>query len=283
MRLRSCFPAVTSVCVLVLAAGAFAQLVPDSCGSSAAIPDAPTAAMAGQGEQQSAPSDSNQQSAVSTQSTQTAAQAREEAPPPQTKRILWLIPNFRAVSTDEKLPPQTVKEKFMTATNDSFDYSSIFIPLALAGYGMAVDSYPEFGDGADAFGRYLWHAAVDQTVENYMVEFVVPVIARQDTRYYTLGRGGFFRRTGYSLSRVLITRSDSGREVFNVSEVAGAAAAAGISTTYYPTRERSVGTFATEWGVNVGIDAVSFVAKEFWPEINRKLFEKKSSVDPEMR
>jgi hypothetical protein len=109
------------------------------------------------------------------------------------------------------------------------------------------------------------------------------VIARQDTRYYTLGTGGFFKRTGYSLSRVVITRSDSGREVFNVSEVGGAAAAAGISTTYYPARERSVGNFATEWSVNVGIDAASFVAKEFWPEINKKLFERKSTVDPEMR
>jgi hypothetical protein len=280
MRLRSCFPAVTSLCVLGLAVGAFAQRAPDAGGSVAAgIPDAP---MPAQEEQQSAASDSNQHSQASQQTSETPAQSQEDRPP-QTKRILGVIPNFRAVSTDEKLPPQTVKEKFMTATSDSFDYSSIFIPLALAGYGLGVNSYPEFGDGADAFGRYLWHAAVDQTVENYMVEFVVPVIARQDTRYYTLGRGGFFKRTGYSLSRVLVTRSDSGREVFNVSEVGGAAAAAGISTTYYPTRERSVGNFATEWSVNVGIDAASFVAKEFWPEINKKLFERKSAVDPAMR
>ena len=46
----------------------------------------------------------------------------------QTKRILYIIPNFRAVSADQHLPPQTVKEKFMTATLDSVDYSSfIFV------------------------------------------------------------------------------------------------------------------------------------------------------------
>ena len=39
----------------------------------------------------------------------------------QTKRILGIIPNFRAVSTDQHLPPQSVKEKFVTATEDSFD------------------------------------------------------------------------------------------------------------------------------------------------------------------
>ena len=42
----------------------------------------------------------------------------------QTKRILGVIPNFRAVSVDTHLPPQTPKEKFVGFTNDSFDYST---------------------------------------------------------------------------------------------------------------------------------------------------------------
>lgn len=86
--------------------------------------------------------------------------------PQQTKRILGIIPNFRSVSTDEILPPMTVQEKFMTATNDSFDYSSIFIPVALAGYGLGTNATPELGQGAAGYGRYLWRSAVDQTSEN---------------------------------------------------------------------------------------------------------------------
>src|ERR1700689_5529453 len=42
----------------------------------------------------------------------------------QTKRILWIMPNFRAVSTGTRLPKQSVKEKFKTAALDSFNYSS---------------------------------------------------------------------------------------------------------------------------------------------------------------
>ena len=82
---------------------------------------------------------------------------------PQTKRIMGLIPNFRSVSTDEKLPPMTVKEKFLTATDDSFDYSSVFIPAMLAGVSMARKATPEFGQGAVGYGRYFWHSALDQT------------------------------------------------------------------------------------------------------------------------
>ena len=196
--------------------------------------------------------------------------ANERAP--QTRRILGIIPNFRAISTDEKLPPQTAKDKFVTASEDSFDYSSIFIPLLIAGYSLGTNATPEFGHGGVGFGRYLWHAAVDQTSENYMVEFVVPVVTHEDTRYYTLGRGKFLKRAGYAVSRAVVTRSDSGKEVFNFSEVVGAGASAGLSSLYYPTRQRSFGNTGQEWGLDVGIDAASFLAKEFWPDINHWLF-----------
>jgi hypothetical protein len=248
------------------------------------IPDAPqpTATI----ESSSAPTalDSPQQMSSSGQpQTQSTRQVQASDRAPQTKRILGIIPNFRSVSTDEKLPPQSVKEKFMDATNDSFDYSSVFVPALLAGYSLGTNADPEFGHGAVGYGRYFWHAAVDQTSENYMVEFIMPVITREDTRYYTLGRGGFFKRTGYALSRAVITRTDAGNESFNFSEVIGAGASSGISSLYYPSRERSLGNTGTEWGLDIAIDAASFVAKEFWPDINRKLFHGSGTISGTQR
>lgn len=202
----------------------------------------------------------------------------EDERAPQTKRILGFIPNFRAISTDEKLPPQSVKEKFVTATQDSFDYSSIGIPALLAAYSLGTNATPEFGHGGAGYARYLWHAAVDQTSENYMVEFVVPVLTREDTRYYTLGRGGFTKRAWYAASRVLITRSDAGSEVLNLSEIVGAGGSAGLSTLYYPARERSFGNTGKQWGLDLGIDALADVAKEFWPDINHRLSRSKKSA-----
>lgn len=203
---------------------------------------------------------------------QTAAQTQQEHEDGQQKRILGVLPNFRSVNADVHLPPQTVKDKFVTATEDSFDYSSIFVPLAVAGYDYGRNSTPEFGTGGVAYGRYLWHAAVDQTSENFFVEAIVPSLTHEDNRYYTLGHGGFVKQAGYALTRVIITRSDSGKNVFNASEVIGAGASAGLSSVYYPVRERSFGNTADQWGLNVGIDALSFVVKEFWPDINHALF-----------
>jgi hypothetical protein len=190
----------------------------------------------------------------------------------QTKRILGIFPNFRAVSANTHLPPQTVLEKFKTASQDSFDYSSFFIPAFVAGINQATNAVPEFHQGAAGYGRYFWHTFADQTSENYFVEFIVPSITREDTRYYTLGSGGFMKRAEYSLSRVIITRNDAGHNTFNISEVVGAGAAAGVSNFYYPQSQRTFGNTASRWGTSVGIDAGTFLVHEFWPDINHKLF-----------
>ncbi len=206
------------------------------------------------------------------QAQTTAQPSGPEHTDPQTKRILGIIPNFRAVSANMHLPPQSVKEKFITASQDSFDYSSIVLPAVLAGFDQARNNTPEFRQGGVGYGRYLWHSVVDQTSENYFVEFIVPAIAHEDTRYYTLGHGGFVKRASYSLSRVVVTRNDAGKDVFNSGEVLGAGMAAALSNAYYPSAERSFSNSAQQWGTSIGIDAFTFVFKEFWPDINHKLF-----------
>jgi hypothetical protein len=214
------------------------------------------------------------------QSASSSPDQTKEQPKEQTKRILGIIPNFRAVSSDVHLPPQTVKEKFVTATQDSFDYSAIAIPVALAYYDYLRNSTPEFGTGGAGYGRYLWHVALDQTSENYMVEFFVPVVTREDTRFYTLGHGGFMKRAGYALSRVVVTRTDAGNPTFNFSEVVGAGMAAGLSNAYYPASQRSFSNTASNWGVNVAIDAMAFVVKELWPDVNHRMSRAKKSASP---
>ena len=190
----------------------------------------------------------------------------------QTKRILGIIPNFRSVSANQHLPPQSVKEKFVTASQDSFDYSSVLTPALLAAYNFGRDNTPEFGQGGVGYGRYLWHSVIDQTSENYFVEFIVPTVAHEDTRYYTLGQGGFTRRTLYAIKHVVVTRDDAGKNVFNAGEVLGAGLAASLSNAYYPSAERTFGNTAQQWGTSIGIDAFTFAAREFWPDINHAIF-----------
>ena len=190
----------------------------------------------------------------------------------QTKRILFMVPNFRAVSADAQLQPQEVSEKFKTASLDSLDYSSFLFYGIQSGISFVDKSYPEFHQGAAGYGRYYWHTTLDSTDENYWVEFIVPAALHQDTRYYTLGKGGFAKRFTYAFSRAFITRTDRGNETLNVSEMLGSGVSASISNLYYPSQERTLTKTYQRWVTNFVIDGGVFVFKEFWPDINDRFF-----------
>jgi hypothetical protein len=195
-------------------------------------------------------------------------------PAGQRKRILWIIPNFKAVDANTQLPPLSVKQKFWLATQDSTDYSSFIYVGMVAGISMAGKSEPSFGQGASGYGIYYAHSYADGFIENYMVEAIVPTLTKQDPRYYTLGHGGFFKRAGYAASQLLVTRTDSGKRTFNISEIAGAGAAAGISNAYYPPGNTWVKTYQ-RWGSQVLQDGLGNLLKEFWPDIDRAIFHNK--------
>ena len=189
---------------------------------------------------------------------------------------MWIIPNYRAVSANTHLPPQSFKEKFWMATQDSFDYSAFIYVGLISGIGMSGKSQPSFGQGAAGYGRYYWHSFADNGIENYMVETMVPTLTKEDSRYYTLGKGGFFKRTGYAVSRLLITRNDSGNRTLNVSEIVGAGASAGLANAYYPSNANLWVKTYQRWISDIAQDGLSNIAKEFWPDINRAIFRRKN-------
>jgi len=221
-------------------------------GGKPSLPDAPTPAV--------------------TPSTPTTPSNPNEEYGKQPKRILGIVPNYRAVSANTHLPPQSFKDNLWLATQDTFDYSDFIFVGGLAGIAMAGKSQPSFGQGAEGYGKYYWHIFVDGAIENYMTEAIVPAATKEDPRYYTMGKGGFVKRTGYAVSRLFITRTNSGGSTFNLSEIVGAGAAAGIGNAYYPAQSNPWVKTYQRWGTQVGLDGVFNVLKEFWPDINHAIF-----------
>jgi hypothetical protein len=190
----------------------------------------------------------------------------------QTKRVLGIVPNFSSVSADTKLPPQTAKQKLTLAAKNSFDYSSFLVAGIQAGISMNGNSYPEFHQGAAGYARYYWHTLADTADENFMVGGLGPILFHQDNRFYTLGHGGFRKRTFYAVTRVLVTRQDDGSKMFNFSEVVGSGAAAGLSTLYYPKQYQTWTKVGQKWLTSDLIDCFNFFWKEYWPDVNQRIF-----------
>jgi hypothetical protein len=189
----------------------------------------------------------------------------------QPKRILGIIPNYRSVSADVLLPSLSSKSKFRLATQDSIDYGSFLFAGLLAGIGQDRHVVTEFGQGAAGYGRYYWHGLTDEVVGNYFTEAIFPSITHEDPRYYTLGHGGKLWRTSYAISRLVVTKTDSGHSTFNFSEILGNGAGAAISNFYYPESERTWIKTRQKWTTQIAFDGVFNVVKEFWPDISAHL------------
>ncbi len=184
----------------------------------------------------------------------------------QTKRMFWIIPNFAAVSAHTEVPPLTARGKFVLASKDSGDYSSFIWSGLLAGQSMALNSYPELRHGPAGYARYYWRAFADQASGSFFTEAIVPALTHEDPRYYTLGYGGFLRRTRYALSRVVLTKTDSGGTSFNSSEILGNGMEAGLSNFYYPPEERGLHSTMVNWAAQLEAAALNNLFREFWPD-----------------
>ena len=188
--------------------------------------------------------------------------------------ILWIIPNYRSDDSKSQIQPLTSGGKVQLALEDSFDPSAFLVAGFFAGTAMAQDQYHAFGQGAKGFAKYYGGAFADQAVGNFMTEGLMPSVLHQDPRYFNKGKGGFWKRTGYAISREFVTRNDEGRNVFNTSEILGNGIAAGIANAYYPAADRTAGKTLNKWGQQLYLDTAFNVMKEFWPDIRHKFFGK---------
>jgi hypothetical protein len=193
-------------------------------------------------------------------------------------RLFYTLPNFLTLENAEQMPPLTTGEKFKVVARGTFDYVEFPWYAAIAGISQAQNSEAGYGPGAAGYGKRYGAAFADGTIENFMVEAVFPSLLKQDPRFYQSGVGTFWHHTGYAISRIFVTRTDSGHKQFNLPEFLGSALAAGISTySYHPRADRTLANTVSVWGTQVGYDTLSIVAKEFWPDIRRKLSHEKQA------
>jgi hypothetical protein len=234
---------------------------------------------AGQG-----PSDTSKAAPAATEQTE-----QGKVPGTSNDRLFKVLPNFLTVK-NAQLKPLTTGEKFKVVALGTFDPVQYPWWGLLSAIGQAENSEPAYGQSWAAYGKRYGTIAADSMIENFMVGAVFSSALRQDPRFYQSGKGGVATRTGYAVSRIFVTRTDSGHARFNYSEIFGSATAAAISTYSYHPRstylstpsnphlfvgsDRTLVNAGETWGTQVGLDAITIVIKEFWPDVQRKMARK---------
>ncbi len=196
---------------------------------------------------------------------------------PEDKRILGVLPNYRTADGTKQFVPMTAKGKLTIAAKDSFDYPSFLTAAALTLIYQAEDQNPSFGEGVKGYAHRYATGVADQIIGNMFAEGFMPVILREDPRYFRKINGSFKSRLAYSATRTLIARNDHGKSCINLAEITGNGISAAVGALYYPDG-RTYGDTFTRMGTSIATDTISNILKEFWPDIKRKYQKKKTAT-----
>ena len=187
-------------------------------------------------------------------------------------RIFGVVPNYKTVN-DPAQPVTSIStgEKFQLVLHyfDPFTFAVSGIQPAVEQLKNAKESH---GQAALAYSTRYAPDITDAFTNYLLVVGVFPSLLNEDPLYFRRGQGGGLRRIGYSMSRIVVARTDSGGRRFNVSEFAGNFTSGLLSQTYYPRNERGIGGIFSRMTVQIGYDAFFNLCKEFYPDVKKKLF-----------
>jgi hypothetical protein len=240
-----------SLLLTVMMAGVMPATIAHAQGdvASASLPDAPIP-------QQNLPAPP-----ASTSTLPSSTQEQKESGQPDSndalrraekQRAFGVMPMFQLVNGSANIPPLRPKQKFQLMAKSTTDPFVFALVGVISGIGQARNTNtgtktvtnPDgttsivpwgFGQGAAGYFKRFGAGYADTADGNFWGNAVLPVLLKEDPRYFRMGSGySFIRRFGYSASTALWCRRDNGKWGPNYANVAGNFISGGISNLYYP-------------------------------------------------
>ena len=176
------------------------------------------------------------------------------------------------------IPPNAIAQPLTAGDKVKLSLFQLVAPVALmgdivsAGYSHLSNSSPNYGTNSTAFAQRFGAAVARTSSQEVFTGAIMAPLLHMDPRYYV--RGSEFslkNRIVYAGTRVLVTRTDSGRRTINAPLLIGYAGAAALSNTYYPQINRNFKDTASEYGSSLGGAALGFLFDEFADDFLRAI------------
>lgn len=195
--------------------------------------------------------------------------AQEQLQQQEKQRVMGVMATFNTTSNHDALP-LTPGQKFQLFFKSATDPWPFLLAAVVSGIGQADDSFPEYGQGMEGYGKRYGASFTDTFVGNFFGNAVLPSLWHEDPRYFQKGTGSKARRFLWAASSTVWCRRDNGKWGPNYSNVVGNLIGSAISNVYYPQSDRTVGDtfergFTTSAEGIVGAEVI-----EFWPDFVRR-------------
>jgi hypothetical protein len=189
--------------------------------------------------------------------------AEDEIKDQEKQRALGFIPNFY-VSYVPNAAPLTPKQKFKLAWKTMIDPVTFGLNGVIAGVEQGSDDFSGYGQGAQGYAKRYGAAYAGLATGTLIGSAILPSLLKQDPRYFYKGTGSKRSRALYAMANSVICKGDNGRWQANYSSILGSLAAGGISTLYYPAKDRDAARLTWENTlIGIGATAAANLLQEF--------------------
>jgi len=167
--------------------------------------------------------------------------------------------------------PLDAKQKLELFAGKSVAPSRFLSSSLGAAIGQARGSLSGYGGEWGGYGKRFGSSIATGASTEFFSTFLFASLLHRDPRYFVLLRGRPMRRIGYGLSRLVVTRTDSGKEAFNWPGTLGPLFAESLANSYLPVSEQTAGRTFQRYGIRLGFTGATNILKEYWPTIFRSL------------
>lgn len=163
------------------------------------------------------------------------------------------------------------KQKFELFADESIAPSRFLASATGAVISQARNSLPGYGQEAGGYGKRFGSSMATAAANNFFGTFLISSLLHRDPRYFVTLHGGPGHRVGYALSRIVVARTDEGKDAANWAGILGPLLAESLANSYLPAKEQTAGQTFHRYGLRVGLNTASNALREYWPTIVRSL------------
>ena len=173
-------------------------------------------------------------------------------------------PFDKFIQQGESAPRLSVGDKIMIGFRGSVSPYAVIGWISSATYSEAINGSPYYGQNGKEYLQRLGAASARATSEDIFTNSVMASVLREDPRYYQMGHGeSVFKRAAYSISRVVITKTDAGNASANWAVLTGNLAGSALTQAYYPPASRGFDGVMKTYGTSLLGQAVGDLFEEF--------------------
>src|SRR5437016_7340466 len=177
-----------------------------------------------------------------------------------------ILPNIA-----HRIGPLSSTQNFELFADESVAPSRFLSSAFGAGIGQAQNSLEGYGQELGGYGKRFGSSMATAASNNFFGTFLISSLLHRDPRYFVTLHGGAGHRIGYALSRIVVARTDDGKDAANWAGMLGPLLAESLANSYLPVKEQTAGRTFQRFGWRIGLNTASNALREYWPTIFRSL------------